>query len=117
MGSDAQREGKKRAEAQKGRIAVHAAVGEFPNHLNGIFQHIDGQELMKDGRPAKFNADGIALMPGGDWLYYKPATDDKLYFDGRGIPLRQLLADTKQPDYNNDVDKRTTPYTVYCIKL
>ena len=40
---------------------------------------IDGQELMKDGKPVKINSDGIALTPDGDWLYYKPLTDDKLY--------------------------------------
>ncbi len=40
---------------------------------------IDGRELMKDGKPAKFNSDGIALTPDGAWLYYKPLTDDKLY--------------------------------------
>ncbi|TWV96268.1 L-dopachrome tautomerase-related protein [Chitinophaga pinensis] len=34
---------------------------------------------MKDGRPAKFNSDGIALTPDGNWLYYKPLSDDKLY--------------------------------------
>lgn len=40
---------------------------------------IDGHELMKNGQPVKINSDGIALTPGGDWLYYKPLTDDKLY--------------------------------------
>jgi sugar lactone lactonase YvrE len=27
----------------------------------------------------KINSDGIALSPGGEWLYYKPLTDNKLY--------------------------------------
>lgn len=40
---------------------------------------IDGHELMKQGKPAKFNSDGIALTPDGNWLYYKPLSDDKLY--------------------------------------
>jgi sugar lactone lactonase YvrE len=40
---------------------------------------IDGHELIKEGKPAKFNSDGIALTPNGDWLYYKPLSDDKLY--------------------------------------
>jgi sugar lactone lactonase YvrE len=40
---------------------------------------IDGRELMKEGRPAKFNSDGIGLTPDAVWLYYKPLTDDKLY--------------------------------------
>jgi streptogramin lyase len=29
--------------------------------------------------PAKFNSDGIALTPDGQWLYFKPLSDDKLY--------------------------------------
>jgi sugar lactone lactonase YvrE len=40
---------------------------------------IDGKELIKEGKPAKFNSDGIALTPDGAWIYYKPLTDDKLY--------------------------------------
>jgi sugar lactone lactonase YvrE len=40
---------------------------------------IDGRELTKNGQPVKINSDGIALTPDGDWLYYKPLTDDKLY--------------------------------------
>ncbi|HYE55684.1 MAG TPA: L-dopachrome tautomerase-related protein, partial [Chitinophagaceae bacterium] len=40
---------------------------------------IDGQELMKEGKPVKIHSDGIALTPDANWLYYKPLTDDKLY--------------------------------------
>jgi sugar lactone lactonase YvrE len=40
---------------------------------------VDGRELQRDGKPAKINADGIALTPDGNWLYYKPLSDDKLY--------------------------------------
>jgi sugar lactone lactonase YvrE len=40
---------------------------------------VDGHELRKNGQPAKFNSDGIALSPNRDWLYYKPLSDDKLY--------------------------------------
>lgn len=153
---------------------------------------IDGRELMKEGKPAKFNSDGIALTPGGDWLYYKPLTDDKLYrikteflrnwklednalnnqvedlghfastdgmiFDKKGnlyfgdpqhyrmlkidknLTMTTLLEDQrliwpdsyaiadgylyiscsqiqKQPEYNEGVNKRTSPYTVYRMKL
>jgi sugar lactone lactonase YvrE len=153
---------------------------------------IDGRELMKQGKPAKFNSDGIALTPDRDWLYYKPLTDDKLYrikteylrdtslvdsafnskvedlghfnttdgmiFDQDGnlymgdlqeyaivkldkdLKKTVLVKDPKliwpdsysiadgylyltcsqinmQPDYNNGVNKRTTPYMVYRIKL
>ena len=153
---------------------------------------IDGRELMKEGKPAKFNSDGIALTPDGDWLYYKPLSDDKLYRikteflrdekmsdtalgnkvedlghfassdgmifgkDGNlyfGDPqnyrivkispelkMTTLVEDKRliwpdsyaiadgylyiscsqiqmQPEYNNGVNKRTSPYTVYRLKL
>ncbi len=153
---------------------------------------IDGRELMKDGKLAKFNSDGIALTPDGDWLYYKPLTDDKLYrikteylydwnmsdtalggkvedlghfastdgmiFDKSGnlyigdiqnyrllkispdLKMTTLVEDKRliwpdsyaiadgylyvscsqiqmQPEYNNGVNKRTSPYTVYRVKL
>ncbi len=153
---------------------------------------IDGRELMKEGKPAKFNSDGIALTPDGAWLYYKPLTDDKLYristehlrnwnlkdtamnskvedlghftttdgmiFDKQGNlylgdlqnysivridkdhkmttlvkdqrliwPDSYSIADgylyiscsqiQKQPEYNNGENKRTSPYTIYRMKL
>lgn len=153
---------------------------------------IDGHELMKNGKPAKFNSDGIALTPDGDWLYYKPLSDDKLYrirtdylrdstlsaadlgtkvedlghftttdgmiFDKAGNlylgdlqqsrimridksnKMTEVLRDErllwpdsyaiadgylyvscsqihKQPDYNNGQNKRTSPYTVYRLRL
>ncbi len=153
---------------------------------------IDGRELMKNGKPAKFNSDGIALSPDKSYLYYKPLTDDKLYrikteylrnftladsalsnrvedlghfnttdgmmFDSTGnlymgdlqkyeiVKLDSSLKKTvlvkdssliwpdtysiadgylyftcsqinKQPDYNNGINKRTTPYKVFRIKL
>lgn len=153
---------------------------------------IDGRELMKEGKATKFNSDGIALTPDGDWLYYKPLTDDKLYriktaylrdwnmadsamggkvedlghfastdgmiFDKKGnlyfgdpqhykmirigtdLKMTTILEDQrliwpdsyaiadgylylscsqiqKQPEYNNGVNKRTSPYMVYRIKL
>ncbi len=153
---------------------------------------IDGRELVKDGKVAKFNSDGIALSPDRAYLYYKPLTDDKLYrikteylrdfslkdtafgslvedlghfnttdgmiFDKSGNlymgdlqkyqivkldkdlkktvlvqdssliwPDTYAIADgclyftcsqiNKQPDYNAGVNKRTTPYHVFRIKL
>lgn len=153
---------------------------------------IDGRELVKEGKPAKFNSDGIALTPDGAYLYYKPLTDDKLYrikteylrdwnmndtamgskvedlghfastdgmiFDKSGnlyfgdpqhyrllkitpdLKMTTLLEDQrliwpdsysiadgylyiscsqiqKQPEYNNGMNKRTSPYTVYRMKL
>jgi sugar lactone lactonase YvrE len=153
---------------------------------------IDGQELIKEGKPVKINSDGIALTPDGAWLYYKPLTDNKLYristedlrnanladtalasrvqdlgrftttdgmiFDKAGNlylgdlqnysivridkdhkmttlvkdqrllwPDSYAIADGylyiscsqihKQPEFNNGVNKRTSPYTVYRMKL
>jgi len=154
---------------------------------------IDGRELMKNGQPVKINSDGIALTPDGDWLYYKPLTDDKLYrirtehlrndsmssetlgsnvedlghfyptdgmiFDPKGnlylgdmrtnsikkitpdLKVLNILTDDrllwpdsysisedgflyiscsqihKQPEYNNGVNKRTTPYAIYKLKV
>lgn len=40
---------------------------------------VDGKELKQNGAPLKFNSDGIALTPDGNYIYYKPTTDDKLY--------------------------------------
>jgi sugar lactone lactonase YvrE len=41
---------------------------------------IKGNKLQKaDGTLAKINSDGIALSPDGNWLYYKPLTDNRLY--------------------------------------
>jgi sugar lactone lactonase YvrE len=162
-------------------------------HSDPAFKFIiDGHELMKDGKPAKFNSDGIALTPDGAWLYYKPLTDDKLYriktdylrnwnmkdtalnnkvedlghfttsdgmiFDKSGnlylgdlqnssiiridlaLKMTTVIKDSrliwpdsysiaggylyiscsqiqKQPEYNNGENKRTSPYTVYRMKL
>jgi sugar lactone lactonase YvrE len=38
-----------------------------------------GKELANDKGPVKINADGIALSPDLNWLYYKPLTDNRLY--------------------------------------
>jgi sugar lactone lactonase YvrE len=154
---------------------------------------IDGQELTKNGQPVKINSDGIALTHDGDWLYYKPLTDDKLYrirtehlrndaltsaslgdkvedlghfvptdgmiFDHKGnlyvgdlrtysikkispdLKIQNLITDErliwpdsysisedgylyiscsqihKQPEYNNGVNKRTSPYAIYKLEL
>lgn len=184
-----------------GIVVIDLASGKMREVLKGhpstlsdpAFQFIiDGRELMKEGKPVKMNSDGIALTPDGNWLYYKPLTDDKLYriatehlrnwnlsdtalgskvedlgrfnttdgmiFDKAGNlymgdlqnysivrldkdlkktvlvkderliwPDSYAIADgylyitcsqiNKQPDYNNGVNKRTSPYTVYRMKL
>jgi sugar lactone lactonase YvrE len=154
---------------------------------------IDGHELTKDGRPVKIQSDGIALTPDGEWLYYKPLTDNKLYrirteflqdenltetevhqwvedlgtfaaTDGmicdqngflylgdlqagsilridKELKMTKLLQDDrliwpdsysisddgylyiscsqiqKQPEYNDGINKRSSPYTIYKMKL
>ena len=40
---------------------------------------VDGKEFKKEGKPVHLQSDGIALTPDGEWLYYKPLTDNKLY--------------------------------------
>jgi sugar lactone lactonase YvrE len=40
---------------------------------------VDGKEFKKQGQPVHLQSDGIALTPNGEWLYYKPLTDNKLY--------------------------------------
>lgn len=40
---------------------------------------IGGAELLRNGQPMKVNADGIALSPDRQWLYFKPLSDTKLY--------------------------------------
>jgi sugar lactone lactonase YvrE len=40
---------------------------------------VDGKEFKKKGKPVHLRSDGIALTPDGEWLYYKPLTDNKLY--------------------------------------
>jgi sugar lactone lactonase YvrE len=153
---------------------------------------IDGRELKKNGQVVKINSDGIALSPDGQWLYYKPLTDDKLYriqamylqdetlgaaaleskvqdlgrfcatdgmiFNTNGdlylgdmqhyrivkispdLKMTEVIRDdrliwpdsysihdgylyvscsqiNKQPEYNEGVNKRTTPYAIYRLKL
>jgi sugar lactone lactonase YvrE len=40
---------------------------------------VDGKEFKKKGKPVHLQSDGIALTPDGEWLYFKPLTDNKLY--------------------------------------
>lgn len=45
----------------------------------GVHVVVDGKELLANGKPPQFNADGIALSPDGAYLYYKPVTAVNLY--------------------------------------
>ncbi|MFD2937349.1 L-dopachrome tautomerase-related protein [Spirosoma flavum] len=40
---------------------------------------IDGRELRDNMGPVRFQSDGIAMTPDGNYLYYKPLSDNKLY--------------------------------------
>ena len=40
---------------------------------------IDGRELRDDKGPVRFQSDGLAVTPDGNYLYYKPLSDNKLY--------------------------------------
>lgn len=185
-----------------GILVVNLESGEIRQLLNEHYSvksdpdftfTIEGRELMKEGKPAKMHSDGIALSPDGDWLYYKPLTDNKLYrirteylrsdgltsveisewvedlgpfttTDGmifamngnlylgdleasaimqvdKEHKMTKVLQDSrllwpdsysvsddgylyiscsqihKQPEYNEGVDKRTSPYTIYRLKL
>jgi sugar lactone lactonase YvrE len=188
--------------SEGGIVVVNLATGNAKQVLQGHYSTqsdpaykfiIDGQELTKNGQPVKINSDGIALTPDGDWLYYKPLTDDKLYrirtehlrndamtsetlaakvedlghfaptdgmiFDQKGnlyigdmrtysikkigpdLKMQNLITDDrliwpdsysisedgylyiscsqihKQPEYNNGVNKRTSPFAIYKLKL
>ncbi|RZM24098.1 MAG: hypothetical protein EOO88_23990 [Pedobacter sp.] len=45
----------------------------------GYAFRINGREWVNEKGPVKINADGIALSPDMNWLYFKPLTDRKLY--------------------------------------
>jgi sugar lactone lactonase YvrE len=54
------------------------------NHYSVKHDHsftliVDGKEFKKNGKPVHLQSDGIALTRDGEWLYYKPLTDNKLY--------------------------------------
>lgn len=74
--------------SEGGILVVNLATGKIRQVLQGSYTvvsnphyhfTIDGKELKQNGAPAKFNSDGVALTPDGNYLYYKPVTDDKLY--------------------------------------
>ncbi len=45
----------------------------------GVQVVVNGKPLLFNGKPPQFNADGIALSPDGQYLYYKPVTANTLY--------------------------------------
>ncbi len=61
--------------------AAHRALDGHPSVMvePGVRVVVDGKELLQNGKPPQFNADGIALSPDCEYLYYKPVTADTLY--------------------------------------
>lgn len=59
---------------------------------------IDGRELRDNLGPVRFQSDGLALTPDGNYLYYKPLSDNKLYrikteyLRDQALPAAQLSA-------------------------
>jgi len=59
---------------------------------------IDGHELRDNLGPVRFQSDGLALTPDGNYLYYKPLSDNKLYrikteyLRNAALPAAQLSA-------------------------
>ncbi len=66
---------------------------------------IDGKEMKQDGQPVKFDSDGIALTSDGDWLYYKPLTDNKLYRVKTEFLRNDTLTGQKLKGYVEDLGK------------
>jgi sugar lactone lactonase YvrE len=71
-----------------GIVVINLQTGKIRELLSNHFsvKHdpaftlvVDGKEFKKKGKPVHLQSDGIALTPDGEWLYYKPLTDNKLY--------------------------------------
>ncbi|MDQ2710742.1 MAG: major royal jelly family protein [Acidobacteriota bacterium] len=60
---------------------AHRALDRHPSVLveQGVQVVVDGKQLLANGKPPQFNADGIALSPDGEYVYYKPVTAKTLY--------------------------------------
>jgi sugar lactone lactonase YvrE len=69
-------------------IAVDLKTGRMRQVLYGHYStvadpsyrfSIDSTQLFRNDQPLHVASDGIALTPDGNYLYYKPLSDDKLY--------------------------------------
>lgn len=86
--------------------AKQVLQNHYSVHSDKDFKFImDGKELMQDGQPVKFDSDGIALTPDGDWLYYKPLTDTKLYRIKTEFLRNDTLPAQKLKGYVEDLGK------------
>ncbi|MGV3502558.1 MAG: L-dopachrome tautomerase-related protein [Adhaeribacter sp.] len=66
---------------------------------------VDGKEFKKNGKPVHLQSDGIALTPDGEWLYYKPLTDNKLYRIQTEYLRNESLDSEDIADYVEDLEK------------
>lgn len=100
-----------------GIIVLNLVTGKARQLLQGHYSvksdpaytfKVDGRVLMKNGQPVKIQSDGIALTPDGNWLYYKPLTDDKLYRIATEHLRNENLADTALAARVEDLGHFTT---------
>eukprot|EP00753_Platysulcus_tardus_P018324 PLAT6824.1.p1 GENE.PLAT6824.1~~PLAT6824.1.p1 ORF type:complete len:501 (-),score=142.37 PLAT6824.1:56-1498(-) len=76
--------------------AVRSTQPNFSLHLK-----INGDNVTFGGRPMMTGADGIALAPSGDWLYFCPLTSYHLY----RVPTKMLHSpDTLAKTVNSSVE-------------
>ncbi|QNF32313.1 SMP-30/gluconolactonase/LRE family protein [Adhaeribacter swui] len=69
---------------------------------------VDGKEFKKQGEPVHIHSDGIALSPDGEWLYYKPLTDNKLYRISTECLRNPDLSETELGTHVQDLGRFTT---------
>ena len=76
---------------------AHRALDGHPSVMveQGVQVVVDGKQLLANGKPPQFNADGIALSPDGEYLYYKPVTAVNLYRVKTDV-LREASASAEQ---------------------
>lgn len=87
-------------------LDTHKARRVLENHpsvrSDGSSVEIDGMVLLRDGKKPDVHADGIALSPGGGFLYYHALTGSGLY----RIPTAALRDDSlKEEDLAAKVEK------------
>ena len=69
---------------------------------------VDDKEFKKQGEPVHIQSDGIALAPDGEWLYYKPLTDNKLYRIQTEYLRNPDLSETEVESQVQDLGRFTT---------
>ncbi len=75
------------------RFVLHGTPSTTSDSAYHFMQN--GKELTNADGVVKVNSDGIALSADGQWLYFKPLTDDKLYRIDTSV-LRDFSTTVKQ---------------------